>query len=160
MSKKLVLALSLAALGLAGMARAQTPPPEYGPPISLADAQKAAAAAVAAVQQNNLVPYSIAILDSGGNLVLFERMDMGQYGSIDIAIAKARTALRFKRPTKVFEEVLAKGRTAILGFRGILPSEGGVPILSGGKIIGAIGASSGTAPQDGVVAKAGADTVK
>jgi uncharacterized protein GlcG (DUF336 family) len=159
MSKKLILALLFAALGLTGTARAQTPPP-YGPPIGLAAAQRAAAAAIAAVEKNNFVPYSIAIVDSGGNLVLFERMDNGQYGSIRIAIAKARSALQFKRPTKVFGELLAKGNRAVLAFHGIVPSEGGVPLVSGGQIVGAIGASSGTPQQDGIVADAGAATVK
>jgi glc operon protein GlcG len=161
MSKKLILAFLLGVWGLAGTARAQMPPlPPYGPPIGLAAAQRAAAAAIATAEKNKFVPYSVAIVDSGGNLVLFERMDQGQYGSIRIAIAKARSAVRFKRPTKVFDELLAKGRTTLLALHGIVPSEGGVPIISGGKIIGAIGASGGTAQQDGIVAGAGAATVK
>ena len=159
MLKKLILAALFAALGLVGTARAQTPPP-YGPPIGLAAAQRAAAAAIAAAQKNKFVPYSVAVVDSGGNLVLFERMDNGQYGSIQIAIGKARSALRFKRPTKVFDELLGKGRTAILGLHGIVPSEGGIPLVSGGQIVGAIGASSGSPQQDGIVAAAGAATVK
>jgi glc operon protein GlcG len=159
MTKKLILVLLLAALGLAGTARAQTAPP-YGPPIGLAAAQKAATAAVAAAEKNKFVPYSVAIVDSGGNLVLFERMDQGQYGSIRIAIAKARSALIFRKPTKVFGDLLAKGNMAVLKLPGIVPSEGGVPLVSGGKIIGAIGASSGTPQQDGIVAAAGAATVK
>ena len=159
MKRTLLLACLFAAFGLAGAARAQTPPP-YGPPIGLAAAQKAAAAAIATARKNNYVPYSVAVVDSGGNLVLFERMDNGQYGSVRIAIAKARSAVLFKRPTKVFDELLAKGRTAVLGLRGITPSEGGVLLISGGQIVGAIGASSGSPEQDGIVAKAGADTVK
>jgi glc operon protein GlcG len=159
MLKKLILAALFAAFGLAGTARAQTPPP-YGPPIGLAAAQRAAAAAIAAARKNRFVPYSVAIVDSGGNLVLFERMDNGQYGSIQIAIGKARSALRFKRPTKVFDELLGKGRTAILALHGIVPAEGGIPLVSGGQIVGAIGASSGTPQQDGIVAAAGAATVK
>jgi uncharacterized protein GlcG (DUF336 family) len=161
MSKKLILVSMLAALGLMGTARAQMPPPPpYGPPIGLAAAQQAAAAAIAAAEKNHFVPYSVAVVDSGGRLVLFERMDQGQYGSIRIAIAKAESALQFRRPTKIFGDLLAKGNTAVLKLPGIVPSEGGVPLVSGGKIIGAIGASSGTPQQDGVVAGAGAATVK
>lgn len=159
MLKKLMLAALFAALGIVGTARAQTQPP-YGPPIGLAAAQRAAAAAIAAAQKNKFVPYSVAIVDSGGNLVLFERMDNGQYGSIQIAIGKARSALRFKRPTKVFDELVGKGRTQALALHGIVPSEGGIPLVSGGQIVGAIGASSGTPQQDGAVAAAGAATIK
>jgi glc operon protein GlcG len=161
MSKKLILAFLLGVWGLAGTARAQMPPlPPYGPPIGLAAAQRAAAAAIATAEKNKFVPYSVAVVDSGGNLVVFERMDQGQYGSIRIAIAKARSALIFRKPTKVFGELLAKGNMAVLKLPGIVPSEGGVPLVSGGKIIGAIGASSGTPQQDGIVAAAGAATVK
>jgi glc operon protein GlcG len=86
-------------------------------------------------------------------------MDNTQLGSVEIAVDKARSAALFRRPSKAFDDALAGGRTAILALRGALPIEGGVPIVSGGKIAGAIGASSGTA-QDGQVAKAGADVIK
>ena len=145
--------------GLAGAARAQTAPP-YGPPISLEAAQKAAAAAIAAAQQHKFVPYVIAIVDPAGRLVLFERMDNAQYGSIRVAIDKARSAALFRRPTKVFGDLLAKGHTAILALRGAVPLEGGVPLVSDGKVIGAVGASAGTPQQDGIVAAAAAATIK
>ena len=87
-------------------------------------------------------------------------MENTQLGSVEIAIEKARSAALFRRPTKVFEDPLAGGRNAILALRGAFPIEGGVPIIAGGKIVGAIGASGGTAPQDGQVAKAGADAIK
>ena len=87
-------------------------------------------------------------------------MENTQLGSVEIAIEKARSAALFRRPTKVFEDALAGGRNAILALRGAFPIEGGVPIIAGGKIVGAIGASGGTAAQDGQVAKAGADAVK
>ena len=159
MSKKLILFFLLAAFGFAGKVLAQAQP-LYGPPIGLAAAKRAAAAAVAAVEKNKLVPYDIAIVDSGGNLVYFERMDGAQLGSIRIAIDKARSAALFRRPTKVWEDFVAKGRTAVLSLPGTIASEGGVPLLSKGKVIGAIGASAGTPEQDGIVAKAGAATVK
>lgn len=170
MSKGTIFFFALAALFLSGPALAQAPAqapaatapsaPPYGPPISLAAAQRAAAAAVAAATQHKFVPYVIAIVDPAGRLVLFERMDNAQYGSIRIAIKKARAAALFRRPTKVFEDILAHGRTAILGLPGAIPSEGGVPLVAQGKIVGAIGASAGTPQQDGIVAAAGAATLK
>jgi glc operon protein GlcG len=167
MSKKLHLLLVLAALSCAGQAGAQAPPPTpappplpYGAPIALDDAKKAAAAAVDEVKKIGAAPNAVAIVDHGGLLIYFERMDNTQLGSVEIAMDKARTAALFRRPSKVFEDALASGRTAILGLRGATPIEGGLPLVSGGKIIGAIGASGGTAQQDGQVAKAGADTIK
>jgi glc operon protein GlcG len=133
--------------------------PEYGLPISAADAKKAAAAAIAEHPKSGGAPMAIAIVDTGGHLVYFERMDNTQIGSVAIALDKARSAVEFRRPTKAFEDALAGGRHAILGLRGLVPSEGGVPIIVGGKLIGAIGASGGTAQQDGVVANAGAKSV-
>jgi len=87
-------------------------------------------------------------------------MDNASLATVEIAIEKARSAALFRRPTKVFEDALAGGRNAILALHGAVPIEGGVPIISSGKIVGAIGASGGTAPQDGQVAKAGADAIK
>jgi uncharacterized protein GlcG (DUF336 family) len=99
----------------------------------------------------------IAILDDGGNLIYLARMDETQIGSIEVAQQKARSAVAFKRPTKVFEDAVVGGRTAILKLPGAIPVEGGVPLMADGKIIGAIGCSGGTSQQDGVVAKAGVD---
>ena len=168
MSTKLPLLLATALL-YAGSAVAQAPPTAapppaqpplpYGAPIGLDDAKKAAAAAAAEVAKVGSAPDAIAIVDPGGFLVYFERMDNTQLGSVEFAIDKARSAVLFRRPSKTFEDILAGGRTAILALRGAVPIEGGVPIVSGGKIIGAIGASGGTAQQDGQVAKAGADTL-
>jgi glc operon protein GlcG len=169
MSKTLRLLLVLVALSWAGPAGAQAPPPPptpaapplpYGAPIGLDDAKKAAAAAVEEVKKIGAAPNAIAIVDHGGFLIYFERMDNTQLGSVEIAVDKARSAALFRRPSKVFEDALAGGRTAILALRGATPIEGGLPLVSGGKIVGAIGASGGTAQQDGQVAKAGADTVK
>src|SRR5215472_4475982 len=165
MPKKIALIVVLAGLAGAGSVRAQAPspppaPPPYGAPVSLADAKKAAAAAVAEVAKVGSAPDAIAIVDHGGFLIYFERMDNTQLGSVEIAIEKARSAALFRRPSKVFEDAVAGGRNAILALRGAMPLEGGVPIISGGKLVGAIGASGGTAQQDGQVAKAGADAIK
>lgn len=97
----------------------------------------------------------IAVLDDGGHLIFLSRMDGTQIGSIDVAQAKGRSALAFKRPTKVWEDVLAGGRTAVLGLPGVTPVEGGLPILIGGEIVGAIGVSGVTSAQDGEIAAAG-----
>jgi glc operon protein GlcG len=164
MSRTLSPLLGVIVLAFAGSARAQAPspppPPPYGAPISLDDAKKAAAAAVAEVGKAGSLPDAIAIVDPSGFLVYFERMENTQLGSVEFAIDKARSAALFRRPSKAFEDVLAGGRMAIMSVRGAVPIEGGVPIVSGGKLIGAIGASGGTSQQDGQVAKAGADAIK
>jgi len=99
---------------------------------------------------------SIVIVDSGANLVYAERMDEGMIGSIDVAHRKARSAVLFKRPTKVFEDMLAGGRTAVLSLPGAMPLEGGIPLMIDGKVAGGIGVSGGSAQQDGIVATAAA----
>jgi uncharacterized protein GlcG (DUF336 family) len=105
---------------------------------------------------------AVAITDGAGDLVYFEKMDGTQTGSVKVAIGKARSAALFRRPTKVFQEGLAAGGDGLrlLGLEGGVPIEGGLPLLKDGKIVGAIGLSGGTAQQDGVAAKAGADTLK
>ena len=135
---------------------AAIPPPEYGQPIGAADAKKAAAAAIAENGRIGANPMAIAVVDPAGRMVYFERMDNTQYGSVRVAIDKARSAALFRRPTKVFEDGVAAGRNGILALRGAMPSEGGVPIVAAGKVVGAIGASGGTAAQDGQAAGAGA----
>jgi uncharacterized protein GlcG (DUF336 family) len=123
--------------------------------LTLAAAHKVAAAAEAEASRSNL-HVAVAILDDGGHLILFEKMDETQIGSVAVAIAKGRTAVLFKRETKVFEDGVAGGRTMLLALDGVTPIEGGVPLLIDGKVIGAIGISGGTAQQDGALAKAGA----
>jgi len=122
--------------------------------LTLAAAKKIAAAAEAEARKNdwNVV---IAILDDGGHLVYLQRMDNVQIASIDIALKKAESAVFFRRPTKAFEDQLVGGRTAILKLPGAMPFEGGLPILAGDQVIGSIGVSGVTAPQDGQIAKAG-----
>jgi len=123
--------------------------------LSLAEAKKIVAAATVDATKNNLT-MAVAIVDDGGHLVLFERMDDTQVGSIDVAIRKARSAAFYRRPTKVFEDGVIAGRSVILTLDNAMPIEGGLPLMVGGKLVGAIGVSGGTAPQDGVVAAAGA----
>jgi glc operon protein GlcG len=123
------------------------------------DVAKQIAAAAEKEATSSKLTMVIAILDDGGNLIYLERMDETQIGSIEVAQQKARSAVSFKRPTKVFEDALAGGRTAILKLPGAMPVEGGVPLMADGKIIGSIGCSGGTSQQDGVVAKAGADAL-
>lgn len=102
---------------------------------------------------------TIVIVDAGANLIYAERMDDAMIATFDVAHRKARSAVLFKRPTKAFEDMLAGGRMAILRLPGAMPLEGGVPLMAGGNIVGAIGASGGTAQQDGVVANAAAEAL-
>lgn len=124
--------------------------------VSLELAKKIAAVAEAEAAKNkwNVV---ISILDDGGNLVYLERMDNTQSGSIEVSIQKARTAISFKRPTKVFEEMVAGGRNVILSLPGVVPLEGGVPLMVKDQCVGSIGVSGAKANEDGIVAKAAVD---
>jgi glc operon protein GlcG len=139
---------------------AQLPNP-YGASISLDAAKKMAALSVAEAAKNN-GKMAIAIVDVAGDLVYFEKMDGTQVASVNIAQDKARSSVRFKRPTKAMQDVLAAGGAGVrfLALQGAIPVEGGLPIIMDGKIVGAIGASGGTSDQDGLAAKAGADSVK
>ena len=139
----------------------QVAPPStpYGPPISHEMAKRAMAAAEAEAIKNNW-GVAIAIVDSGGNLVMLHRLDNAQLSSVRLAEEKARTSVEFRRPTKALEDAVAGGGIGlrVLTFGASL-AEGGVPIVSGNRIIGAIGASGVTSTQDAQVAKAGADAV-
>lgn len=119
------------------------------------DAAKAIVAAAEAEAKKNNFTMVICVVDDGGNVLLLERMDGTQLGSVQVAQDKAMTALNFKRPTKALEDAVAGGRNAVLKLTGAIPIEGGIPITVGGQIIGAIGASGGTSPQDAQVAAAG-----
>jgi len=130
----------------------------YGEPVSLEQAKKAAAAVEAEAMKHNW-KMAIAVVEPNGTLVYFEKIPGTQYGSVAIAEGKARTSAMFRRPTKAFEDAVAGGRNAILGIKGVLPVEGGLPLVSGGKIIGAIGCSGGASPQDAEVCKAGVETI-
>jgi uncharacterized protein GlcG (DUF336 family) len=154
------LTLLIVALACAAPALAQLPNP-YGASITLDQAKKMAALSVAEAAKNNW-KMAIAIVDVAGDLVYFEKMDGTQVASVSIAQDKARSAVRFKRPTKAMQDVLAQGGAGVrfLALQGAIPVEGGLPIVMDGKIVGAIGASGGTSDQDGLTAKAGADSVK
>jgi glc operon protein GlcG len=149
--------LGFAAIGL--IAAAATQPataatPEYGPPISLAQAKKIADAAAAASPTLSSQPDCIAIVDSGGRLVYFERMENAQLGSIRVALEKAHSAAMFRRPTSVFAQAVSKGTTLLLGLHGASVLPGGIPIVEGGKVIGGLGVSGGTGEEDVKVATA------
>jgi uncharacterized protein GlcG (DUF336 family) len=156
LSSWLVSAFALWSLG----ALAQMPNP-YGAPISLEDARKSASAAVAEARKNNW-NMAVAIVDSGGNLVYYEKMDNTQIASATVAIEKARSAVLYKRPTKAMQDVLAGGGAGlrVLRFEGAVPAEGGIPLVSDGKIVGAIGVSGDASEHDGLCAKAGAATLR
>lgn len=144
----------------ASSALAQMPNP-YGVPISLENAKKAAAAAAAEARKNNWT-MSIAITDTAGELVYLEKMDATQTGSVQVSIGKARSAVLFKRPTKVFQDIVASGGGGlrILGLEGAVPIDGGLPIVMDGRIVGAIGVSGAAGDQDAQCAKMGVDTLK
>jgi len=128
----------------------------YGLPILLDRAQAVIQAAVAEAKKRNW-KMNVAVADSGGNLVAFQRMDGAMLASIQIAEHKARAAVTFRRPTKVFEDgVQLMHLNYLLAFDGIIASRGGIPLIDRGVIIGAIGCSGGTDSQDEVVSKAGA----
>jgi uncharacterized protein GlcG (DUF336 family) len=143
---------------LAASAFAQVP--QYGANVNTDQAHKAMNAALAEARKIN-VPMAVTVVDTAGNLVLFERMDNTQTGSIGVAQDKAVSAALYRRPTKVFQDALAGGGAGlrILSLRGASAVEGGLPLMVDGKIVGAVGVSGGSAEQDGVVAKAGVDAL-
>lgn len=142
---------------------AQTPaaPPPYGVGIGFDAAKKALAAAEAEAKKNNW-PVAIAIVDSSAKLVAFSKMDNTQHASVDIAIGKATTAVNLRRPTKALQDGIAQGgvNLRLLAVPGVMPLEGGVPIIADGKVVGAIGVSGVLSSQDAQVAQAGVDAVK
>ena len=155
----IALVLSLAFLTVVP-AEAQAPPPPYGTPITLEQAKKVLAGAEAEAKKNNW-PMVIVILDSGGHPVMLERMDNAQWGSVEVAKEKARSAVALRRPTKALQDLIAQGganlRLLNIGFSVL---EGGIPIIVDGKIIGSIGVSGVLSSQDAQTAQAGADAVK
>jgi glc operon protein GlcG len=131
----------------------------YGPPISLERAQAVIRAAMTEAKKRNW-KMNLAVADSGGNLVAFERMDGAMLAAIQIAIHKARAAATFRRPTKVFEDGIQRMHlNYLLAFDGVIASRGGIPLIDQGVIIGAIGCSGGTDSQDEVISKAGASVL-
>ena len=126
--------------------------------LLLDDAKRIAAAAEAEAKRNDW-PVVIAIVDDGGHLLLLMRRDNTQFGSVEVAVQKARTAIAFRRPTKVWEDHVAEGRMRYLGLPGTLPIEGGLPITLNGRFIGAVGVSGVRSNQDAQVAQAGLDAL-
>lgn len=133
-------------------AQAQT----YGPDITLDQARQVLSAAKAEAESNNW-PVAIAIVDTAGNLVAFEKLDDTQTASVRIAQDKAVSAATFRRPTKVFQDAVASGGAGlrVLSLHNVSAAEGGEPIMVGGEVIGAIGVSGVTSEQDGIAARAG-----
>jgi len=157
-SMKFAAVLSVVAFFITGSTFAQQMPNPYGPNINLAAAKKIAAAAAAkAVEMKlNMV---IAVVDTGGQLVYLERADVVQWGSVDVAVHKAKASVQYKRATLGLENAV-KSSVNYLTLDGISAIEGGVPIIEDGKIIGAVGVSGGSSAQDGQVAGAGAAVIK
>ncbi len=156
---KLATFLAVVFTFFASLAMAQQMPNPYGPNINLEMSKKVAAAA-AQEAINNKVNAVIAVVDAGGNLVYLERFDVVQWGSVDVAIHKAKCSTAYKRPTKALETVIGGGNMTYLTLDGVSAIEGGVPIIQDGKIIGAIGVSGGSSAQDGQIAQAGAAVIK
>jgi uncharacterized protein GlcG (DUF336 family) len=158
------------AFALALSAQAQQPNPmdnvpdkmpndiPYGTPVSLATAQHALSAALAESTKRGW-KLNVAVVDSGANLVAFARQDGAQLGSIQIAEHKARAAAKYRRETKAFEAGVQAGNNYLLTLDDVIASRGGILLMDGGKIVGAIGCSGGTGSQDEVVCKAGASAV-
>ena len=161
MKKRRALAFLFAAMLPATVANAQTPTTPYGAPINLEQAKKVVAAAEAEARKNswNVV---IAVLDSGGHLVLLQRLDNTQFASVEVAQQKAYSAVAFRRPTKVFQDGVAAGGEGLrlLKLAGATPVEGGLPLIADGKLVGSIGVSGVTSQQDNQIAKAGAVALK
>ena len=171
MSRRTAFCIVVALLLCAGSALAQAPASApagspafyatpYGANVTVEQAKTAAAAAVAEARKNNWL-MAVAVVDTDGDLVYFEKMDNVQHGSVKASQAKARSAAIYKRPTKMFEDAVAGGGAGvrILGLEGAVPLEGGLPIIVDGKIIGAIGLSGDLSSNDGKCAKAGADAL-
>jgi glc operon protein GlcG len=154
------LAIARAQTQVPAQAPAQAPSP-YGANVSLENAKKAAAPALAEAEKNHW-NMAVAIVDTSGNLVYYEKMDNTQLGSANVAIDKARCAALFKRPTKAFQDTLAAGGDGlrVLTLKGVVAVEGGIPLVMDGKIVGAIGVSGAASSQDAQCAKAGADVLR
>jgi glc operon protein GlcG len=150
-----------AAVAFAATGLAQAQVPQYGPNVTLDQARKAIAAAEAEAKKNGW-PMAIAVVDNAGQLVAFQRAENTQTASIQVSQDKAVSSAMYRRPTKVFQDVLAKGGDGwrVLQLRNSSSVEGGLPLVVDGKIIGGIGVSGAASDQDGQCAKAGVDAIK
>jgi glc operon protein GlcG len=166
MLRMLALACAFALSAGPGLAQAPTSPAPsavtlpYGPAITLDQAKRAMAAAELEAAKNSW-QVAITILDSGGNMIMFHRVDNAQLSATTVSEGKARTALEFKRPSKALDDAIAAGGAGmrLLALKDITPLEGGLPVVVDGKIVGAIGVSGALSSQDAQVAKAGADAL-
>ena len=147
--------LGAALVAFAAGASAQDRRPDYGPAVNAGTAKKIAAGVIAECQKNGW-NVAVAVVDTHGELVAFERMDGSNTGGVDIARQKAWTAARFRRDSKAFADGLAAGRLGSLSFDGVVSVEGGVLVVADGRIVGAIGVSGATSAQDAQCARAGA----
>ena len=148
------LLLGIAACALAFTASAQDRRPDYGPSITVTQAKKMAAGVLAECTKNSW-NVAVAVVDTHGFLVYFERMENTQTASMDIAVGKARSAATYRRPTRAFADVINKGGPATATLPGVFASPGGLPIMADGKVIGGVGVSGVTGDQDEQCAKAG-----
>jgi len=149
------LLLGVAAAAIACTASAQDRRPDYGPSVTVTQAKKVAAGVLAECTKNSW-NVAVAIVDTHGYLVYFERMENTQYASMDIAVGKAKAAATYRRPTRVFADTINKGGPATATLPGVFASPGGVPLMVDNKVIGAVGVSGVTGDQDEQCAKAGA----
>lgn len=140
-------------------AAAPSPPPGYGAPITLDEANKVIAAAMAESKKNGW-NHVIAVVGTAGNVIALQKMDLATNASSEIAPAKARASLNYQFPTKAYQDRLANGETFILGLPGMIPAAGGIPIVVGGKLVGAVGVSGAAPIQDHQSAQAGIDALK
>ena len=159
--RKLAAAACGALVLTAAVAQAQSPVPQYGTNINMEQARKAWAAADAEARKNGW-PMAIAVVDTAGQLVAFQRADNTQTASVQVAQDKAVSSAMYRRPTKVMQDAVAGGGAGVrfLNLRGASVVEGGLPLYIDGKIVGAIGVSGMASDQDGQVAKAGVDSLK
>lgn len=146
--------LGVVAFALFAVSASAQQRPDYGTPVTIDQAKKIAAGVVAECKSNKW-NVAVAVADTHGSLVYFERIENTQTASTDIAILKAKAAATYRRPTRAFAEAIAKGGPAVMTLPGIVASPGGVPIFVGGKVIGAVGVSGVTGDQDEQCAKAG-----
>ncbi len=171
MSARVLSAAALLAVGFLGARAGRADPPAanpldvvpekmpfdvpYGAPISLARAEALINATVAEAKRHDW-KLNVAVVDSGGNLVAFQRMDGAQLGSIQVSQHKARAAVMYRRETKAFESAIQEKQAYyVMTLDGVIGSRGGMPLVEGGKLIGGIGCSGGTGSQDEVACRAG-----
>lgn len=151
--KRIQIIAAILLMTLAVAVEAQLPTKQV---LTLDAAKKIAAAAEAEARRRGATVV-IAVVDDGGYLLVLERLDDTQVASVDVGIAKAKTAAIFRRPSKVFEDQVKNGRVAALALPGAVALQGGVPIIIDGKVVGAIGVSGNSPQEDEEIAKVGAD---